>query len=173
LRRRCHGAHSRRNRGRPGARGAALHYLSPRHEFPFIPVNCGALPDNLLEANCSATSARVHRRKKASCGLVGRPRRTLLLDEVEAMTPARGKSCCCVSCRITPTGGSRASDLQRRPAHRRIQQCLSRGDGSPRPVSPRSPFRFGILTVTMPPLRERGRDAVLLAEIFSTFATPV
>jgi len=28
----------------------ALHYLSPRHEFPFIPVNCGALPDNLLES---------------------------------------------------------------------------------------------------------------------------
>src|SRR5262245_598996 len=28
----------------------AVHYLSRRRDFPFIPVNCGALPDNLLES---------------------------------------------------------------------------------------------------------------------------
>ena len=28
----------------------ALHYLSPRSDFGFVPVNCGALPDNLLES---------------------------------------------------------------------------------------------------------------------------
>src|SRR5688572_26106393 len=27
----------------------AVHYLGTRREFPFIPVNCGALPDNLVE----------------------------------------------------------------------------------------------------------------------------
>src|SRR5262245_37445525 len=28
----------------------ALHYLSPRHGGPFVPVNCGGLPDTLLES---------------------------------------------------------------------------------------------------------------------------
>src|SRR3954454_10147990 len=67
----------------------ALHYLSPRHEFPFIPVNCGALPDNLLESELFG-----HERgaftdaKNASRGLVAQAEGgTLLLDEVEAMTP--------------------------------------------------------------------------------------
>ena len=27
----------------------AIHYMSVRRDFPFIPVNCGAIPDNLLE----------------------------------------------------------------------------------------------------------------------------
>jgi transcriptional regulator with PAS, ATPase and Fis domain len=35
----------------------ALHYFSRRRDFPFAPVNCGALPDTLLKANCSVMNA--------------------------------------------------------------------------------------------------------------------
>src|ERR1700755_401857 len=66
----------------------ALHALSGRRDLPFIPVNCGALPDNLLEAELfghekgAFTDAQERRE-----GLVAKARGgTLFLDEVEAMT---------------------------------------------------------------------------------------
>src|SRR5436309_11762397 len=70
-----------------GAR--ALHYLSPRHEYPFIPVNCGALPDNLLESELFGHERGAFTDAKTSSrGLVAQAEGgTLLLDEVEAMTP--------------------------------------------------------------------------------------
>src|SRR5262245_62250797 len=67
----------------------AVHYLSRRRDGPFIPVNCGALPDNLLESELfghergAFTDAR-----QASRGLVAQAEGgTLFLDEVEAITP--------------------------------------------------------------------------------------
>lgn len=40
--------HERRNPGKELA-ARAMHYLSKRSDKPFIPVNCGALPDQLIE----------------------------------------------------------------------------------------------------------------------------
>jgi DNA-binding NtrC family response regulator len=152
----------------------ALHYLSPRRDFPFIPVNCGALPDNLLESELFG-----HERgaftdaKRASRGLVAEAEGgTLLLDEVETMTPRAqvvllrflqdhtyrpvgGRQTSSGDLRIVASSNVDLEDMVRRGQFRR--DLL---------------FRFGILNVTMPPLRERGRDAVLLAEHFlDRFAT--
>jgi DNA-binding NtrC family response regulator len=152
----------------------ALHYLSPRHEFPFIPVNCGALPDNLLESELFG-----HERgaftdaKKASRGLVAQAEGgTLLLDEVEAMTPRAQV----VLLRFLqdhtyrPVGGRQISSGDLRimaSSNVDLEEMVRRGQFRRDLL-----FRFGILTVTMPPLRERGRDAVLLAEHFlDRFAT--
>ena len=67
----------------------AMHYLGKRREFPFIPLNCGALPDTLLESELfgyergAFTDARERR-----SGLVAEARGgTLFLDEIEAMSP--------------------------------------------------------------------------------------
>jgi len=146
----------------------ALHYLSPRHEFPFIPVNCGALPDNLLESELFG-----HERgaftdaKQATRGLVAQAEGgTLLLDEVEAMTPRAQV----VLLRFLqdhtyrPVGARRIASGDLRivaSSNVDLEEMVRRGQFRRDLL-----FRFGILNVTMPPLRERGRDAVLLAEHF-------
>jgi two-component system response regulator GlrR len=146
----------------------ALHYLSDRREFPFIPVNCGALPDSLLESELFG-----HERgaftdaKQAASGLVAQAERgTLFLDEVEAMTaraqvvllrfledrqyrPVGGHRISSGNVRIVASSNVDLEDLVRLGHFRR--DLL---------------FRFSILTLTMPPLREREHDAVLLAEHF-------
>jgi DNA-binding NtrC family response regulator len=146
----------------------ALHYLSPRHEFPFIPVNCGALPDNLLESELFGHEQGAFTdAKKASRGLVAQAEGgTLYLDEVEAMTPRAqvvllrflqdhkyrrvgGRQVSNGDLRIIASSNVDLEELVRRSQFRR--DLL---------------FRFGILSVVMPPLRERGRDVVLLAEHF-------
>ena len=67
----------------------AIHYLGARRNFPFIPVNCGALPDTLVEselfdhARGAFTDAREARR-----GLIAEAQEgTLFLDEIEVLTP--------------------------------------------------------------------------------------
>lgn len=66
----------------------AIHYQSARRDFPFIPVNCGAIPDSLIENELFG-----HRRgaytdaKDDQPGLVVNARRgTLFLDELEALS---------------------------------------------------------------------------------------
>jgi DNA-binding NtrC family response regulator len=146
----------------------AIHYLSRRRHDPFVPVNCAALPDNLLESELFG-----HERgaftdaKQARRGLVAQAEGgTLYLDEVEAMSPrAQG-----VLLRFLqdhsyrPVGGQRLArgdlrivassnvDLQALAVHGQFRQDLL--------------FRLGVLSVTMPPLRRRGDDARILAEHF-------
>jgi two-component system response regulator GlrR len=146
----------------------ALHYLSSRRDFPFVPVNCGALPDSLLESELFG-----HERgaftdaKRANRGLVAQAEGgTLFLDEVEAMTPRAqvvllrflqdheyrpvgGRLMSAGNLRIIASSNVDLEELVRRGQFRR--DLL---------------FRFSIMTVTMPPLRARGHDTVLLAEQF-------
>src|ERR1043165_7683244 len=70
----------------------SIHYLGDRASQPFIPVNCGALPDSLIEnelfghARGAYTDAR-----EAQTGLVARAEGgTLFLDEIEAIS-AKGQ----------------------------------------------------------------------------------
>ena len=67
----------------------ALHYLSPRAERPFVPVNCGALPENLVESEIfghkrgaftGAASDQAGLIREAEGG-------TLFLDEIDCLTP--------------------------------------------------------------------------------------
>jgi DNA-binding NtrC family response regulator len=146
----------------------ALHYLSPRQDFPFIPVNCGALPDNLLESELFG-----HERgaftdaKQTTRGLVAQAEGgTLLLDEVEAMTPRaqvvllrflQDHTYRAVGARRISSGDLRIIASSNVDLEDMVRRGQFRRDLL---------FRLGILNVTMPPLRERGRDAVLLAEHF-------
>jgi DNA-binding NtrC family response regulator len=146
----------------------ALHCLSPRSSAPFIPVNCGALPDNLLESELfghergAFTDAR-----QANRGLVAQAEGgTLFFDEVEVMTPRAqvvllrfledrhyrtvgGRSIQQSNIRILASSNLDLEDLVRQGTFRR--DLL---------------FRLNMLGVTMPPLRKRGHDAILLGEHF-------
>src|SRR3954471_24568410 len=67
----------------------AIHYRSDRRNGPFVPVNCGALPDTLIERELFG-----HERGAFTDAGAGAPgvveiadRGTLFLDEVDALTP--------------------------------------------------------------------------------------
>ncbi|GEM_PF-4848444 len=82
-----------------------LHYAGARGAHPFVPVNCGAIPDRLIESELfghgrgAFTDAKV-----AQPGVVDHARGgTLFLDEVDALS-AKGQVAFCVSCKTTNTG---------------------------------------------------------------------
>jgi DNA-binding NtrC family response regulator len=145
----------------------AVHYLSSRCDRPFVPVNCGALPDSLIESELFG-----HERgaftdaKRSSRGLVAQAQGgTLFLDEVEAMS-SRAQV---VLLRFLedhqyrPVGGHlTTSDLRIVASSNVDLEELVRLNQFRRDLL----FRFNILSLTMPPLRHRERDVLLLAEHF-------
>ena len=146
----------------------ALHYLSPRQDFGFVPVNCGALPDNLLESELFG-----HERgaftdaKRSSRGLIAQAEGgTLFFDEVETMTPRAQV----VLLRFLqdhqyrPVGGcvtKRANVRIISASNENIEEMVRR-----REFRHDLLFRFGVLRVTMPALRDREGDVVLIANYF-------
>jgi DNA-binding NtrC family response regulator len=146
----------------------AIHYLGGRRDFPFIPLNCGALPDTLVESELfgyergAFTDARERRG-----GLVAEARGgTLFLDEVEAMSPRAqvvllrflqdqtylplgGRTVAKADVRIVAASNA---DLGEEVARGRFRRDLW--------------FRLRVLHLRLPPLRERAGDVALLARIF-------
>jgi DNA-binding NtrC family response regulator len=144
----------------------AIHYLGARRRFPFIPINCGALPDALVESELfghvrgAFTDAR-----EASPGIISKVRGgTLFLDEIEATTmktqvsllrflqdgeyrPVGGTSFMTSDVRVVGATNVNLADMVR--AGRFRSDLL---------------FRLNALTITLPPLRERPGDVMLLAE---------
>jgi DNA-binding NtrC family response regulator len=146
----------------------AIHYLSQRREGPFIPLNCGALPDALIESELFG-----HERgaftdaKQASRGLVAQAEGgTLFFDEVEAMTPRAQV----VLLRFLqdhqyrPVGGRLISKSNLRilaSTNVDLEELVRRGEFRRDLL-----YRFRVLSVVMPPLSLRGADVLLLAEHF-------
>ncbi|MFQ5707036.1 MAG: sigma-54 interaction domain-containing protein [bacterium] len=68
----------------------AIHHLSPRRKGPFVPINCGALPDTLLESELfgyvrgAFTDAKRDKPGRFALARKG----TILLDEVDSLSPA-------------------------------------------------------------------------------------
>jgi DNA-binding NtrC family response regulator len=146
----------------------AIHYLGVRRSFPFIPVNCGALPDTLVEnelfghARGAFTDARDARR-----GLIAEAQGgTLFLDEVEALTPKVQVTLLrfLQDLEYRPVGGT----LVRNANVRIIAASNANLDALQRDHHFRQDllFRLNVLTIELPPLRERHTDVVLLAEVF-------
>jgi DNA-binding NtrC family response regulator len=146
----------------------ALHYFSPRRDFPFIPVNCGALPDNLIESELFGhVRGAFTDAKQSNRGLVAEAEGgTLFLDEVEAMTPRAQVVLLrfLQDHKYRPVGGRLLSGGNVRviaSTNLDLEQLVRKNEFRCDLL-----FRLSILTVTMPPLRHREGDVLLLAEYF-------
>jgi len=146
----------------------AIHYLGPRASGPFVPVNCGALPDQLVENELFGHERGAYTDAKVSVpGAVGEAAGgTLFLDEVEALTPKAQASLLrfLQDREYRPLGGGRALRVDARviAASNADLRALSER----REFRPDLYFRLDILSVTLPPLRVRGGDIELLARHF-------
>lgn len=146
----------------------AIHYLGARASGPFVPINCGALPDHLVENELfghergAYTDART-----AELGAIGEAAGgTLFLDEVEALSPKAQSALLrfLQDREYRPLGGRRA-----RHADTRVIAATNadlRDLSERRAFRPDLYFRLDILSVDLPPLRARERDVELLAKHF-------
>ncbi|MGE5217826.1 MAG: sigma-54 interaction domain-containing protein [Chloroflexota bacterium] len=146
----------------------AIHYQGPRHAQPFVPVNCGALPDHLFENELfghvkgAFTDARW-----AEKGLIAEAEGgTLFLDEIDSLSLAAQVKLLrfLQNGEYRPLGSARAlmanvrviaatnADLKSQVELKRFREDLF--------------YRLNVLSVAVPPLRARGDDVIPLAEHF-------
>ena len=146
----------------------AIHYQSVRRDKPFIPVNCGALPDDLFENELFGHSKGAYTSAStAERGLITEAEGgTLFLDEVDALSPAAQIKLLrfLQSGEYRPLGSSRAlvADVRIIAAtnidlHRSVQLKLFREDLH---------YRLNVLSLMIPALRDRGTDVLALASHF-------
>jgi DNA-binding NtrC family response regulator len=146
----------------------ALHLKSPRAARPLIPVNCGAIPEELLEAELfghekgaftNAIRTRLGRFEMADGG-------TIFLDEIGDMSPKLQVKLLRViqEHEIERVGGDRiiAVDIRIITATN-VDLALAVEEGRFREDLF---YRLNVIPITMPPLRERLEDVPLLIEHF-------
>jgi two-component system NtrC family response regulator len=146
----------------------AIHRQSQRRNNPFIIVNCGAIPENLLESELfghekgAFTGAHAQKRGKfemAHCG-------TLFLDEIGELAPALQVKLLrfLQDRRIERVGGNQSIELDvriiaasNRDLKKEMENHVFREDLY---------YRLKVVPVDIPPLRKRREDIVPLAQHF-------
>jgi DNA-binding NtrC family response regulator len=146
----------------------ALHFGGPRRQQPFVELNCGAMPSQLLEAELfgyeKGAFTDAHRRK---AGLVETAEGgTLFLDEIgEADASAQVKLLKLLEDRrFRRLGGLREQQVNLRivaATHRPLDQMVREGQ-----FRADLYYRLRIVEIEVPPLRERGADIAMLARHF-------
>lgn len=145
----------------------AIHASGPRRDRPFVPVNCAALPHDLVESELFG-----HRRGAFSGALADHPglfvfaqRGTLLLDEIgEFPAGAQAKLLRVLqSGEIRPVGG-----VENRIVDVRVIAATNRGLGELRAGALRQDlfYRLSVVVIEVPPLRQRPEDIAPLFEHF-------
>ena len=146
----------------------AIHHLSPRKKQPFIAVNCGALPDTLLESELFGYKAGAFTdAKKDKPGRFRLAERgTLFLDEIGDISPALQVRLLRVLQEKTyePLGSveSVPSDVRIIAAtNRRLHELVKEGK-----FREDLYYRIHVIRMELPPLRDRMEDIPLLADHF-------
>ncbi len=146
----------------------AVHFAGPRKDGPFVVVNCGAVPRDLIESEffghvkgafTDARSDKTGKFEQANSG-------TIFLDEVgELSQDAQVKLLRALGEReITRVGGNRTVPIDVRviaATNKDLEAEVSRGS-----FREDLYFRLAVLSIALPPLRERIEDIPLLAEHF-------
>ena len=145
-----------------------IHLMSPRREAPLVEVNCAAVPENLFESELfghekgaftGAVSSRRGRFEEAQGG-------TLFLDEVGELSLNLQAKLLRVlqENKITHVGGSRAIAVDVRiltATNRDLSAMLAEGTFREDLF-----YRLNVLTIPLPPLRERKQDIPNLVKLF-------
>ena len=150
------------------ALAAALHELGPRAKQPFVAINCGAIPENLLESELFGheRGAFTGAVKQTIGKIESAHKGTLFLDEIgdlphplqvkllrflqdQIVERIGGRQKIQVDVRVVSATNANLED--------KIAQGVFRGDLF---------YRMNAVTVRIPPLRDRGGDVMLLANFF-------
>jgi DNA-binding NtrC family response regulator len=147
----------------------SIHRRSRRAAGPFVPVDCGAIPDALLESELfghergAFTGADARRMGLIECADGG----TLFLDEVGELPPAVQAKLLRVlqERRVRRVGARQENAVDVRvvaATSRAIDEMVAQGDFR-RDLF----YRINVVRIDLPPLRARGDDIGLLAESFA------
>jgi two-component system response regulator GlrR len=148
----------------------AIHRASPRAQAPFVAVNCGAIPEGLLESELfghkkgSFTGAVSDRRGLFQAAQGG----TLFLDEVGDMPlPLQVKLLRALEERkVRPVGSHETHDVDVRvvsATHRKLEEKIAEGE-----FREDLYYRLNVVKLYIPALAERREDIPLLASHFLT-----
>jgi len=147
----------------------AIHYGSQRASSPFVPVNCGSIPEGLLESELfghlrgaftGASETRAGFFQTADGG-------TIFLDEISDTSPSmqakllrvlQDKEVCMVGSTQPRKVNVRIIAATNKDLGALVQKGQFREDLY---------FRINVLAIEIPPLRDRGDDVLLLAQLFA------
>ncbi len=153
--------------------GRAIHYSSRRASAPFVPINCGAIPNELVESELfghikgsftGATDSRAGFFQTADGG-------SIFLDEISEMSHSTQVKLLRVlqDKEVYMVGSTRPNKVDVRiitATNKNLLALVKKGS-----FREDLYFRLSVITISMPPLRERGEDIFLLARYFlSKFA---
>ena len=146
----------------------AIHNHSPRREAPFMAVNCGALPDTLIESELFGYQAGAFtdakRNKPGRFALVQDG--TIFLDEIGDISPAMQMRLLRVleDRTFSPLGATTTLQMNARviaATHRNLKKMISDGQ-----FREDLYFRINVVGLRLPPLTERKEDIALLVDHF-------
>ena len=146
----------------------AIHYNSFRQDKPFVPINCSAIPENLLESELfgyikgaftGATGSKRGLFEEADGG-------TIFLDEIGELSQHLQAKLLRVidDHEIRPLGSTQSRKVDVRfiaATNKDILRAVNEGT-----FREDLYYRINVVTITLPPLRERREDIVILAKHF-------
>jgi len=147
----------------------AIHYSSAAASAPFVPVNCGGIPEGLVESELfghvkGAFTGAITTRAGF---FITADRGTIFLDEIGELTPAAQAKLLRVleDHQVQMVGSSKTREVEVRviaATNKDLGTLVKRGHFREDLF-----FRLNVITIELPPLRDRGDDILLLAFHFS------
>jgi two-component system response regulator HydG len=148
----------------------AIHYSCPRASAPFVPVSCGAIPEELLESELfghikgaftGATETRAGFFQTADGGTIflDEISETSLSMQVKLLRVLQDKEVCMVGSTRPRKVDVRILASTNKDLPSLVKKGVFREDLF---------FRINVITIEIPPLRERGDDILLLTQYFTS-----